>query len=399
MSVTARTLPTLDDLEEQGQRVLVRVDFNVPLADGEVADDSRIAAALPTLLELIDRGCSLVLMSHLGRPHGVEEDLRMAPVGAKLSEHLGRTVWTLTDTVGAGVEAATSGLASGEVMLLENLRFDSREKANDAGFASELARLAQVYVNDAFGTAHREAASTVGVARQLPAYAGRLMAEEITVLSQVRDEPARPFMVVLGGAKISDKIGVIESLLPRAAAILVGGGMANTLLAARGVEMGASLVEEERLDDAKRIAGAAGEKLHMPTDLVVAEDATQEADHRTVTTEEGVPDGWLALDIGPQSVETFAATLAEAKTVVWNGPMGVFELATYAEGTFELARAIAGLKDAMTVVGGGDSGAAVRAAGVEDEMSFVSTGGGAALQLLEGRPLPAVEVLLDRHQR
>jgi phosphoglycerate kinase len=388
------TLPTLDDLDPAGKRVLVRVDFNVPLADGAVADDTRLRAALPTLTELLDRGASLVLMSHLGRPKGPDPKFAMRPVGAALAGLLGRPVHTLETVVGPEARAAAQALAPGEVLLLENLRFDPGEKADDPAFASALAGLADVYVNDAFGTAHRAAASVVGVTRHLPAYAGRLMARELEVLGQVVAAPRRPFAVVLGGAKIGDKIGVIDNLLPRADVILVGGGMANTFLAAAGIAMGDSLVEGERLDDARRIRAAAGDKLVLPVDLVSADAFAADAASRTLPVAEGVPAGWRALDIGPASVATFAAHLRAAHTVMWNGPMGVFELAPFARGTFAIAEVLAALDDAFTVVGGGDSAAAMRAAGLTDAVDWVSTGGGASLELLEGKVLPAVAALV-----
>jgi phosphoglycerate kinase len=387
-------LPTLDDFDPAGKRVLVRVDFNVPLAGGVVTDDTRLRAALPTLTELLDRGASLVLMSHLGRPKGPDPRFAMAPVGAALAELLGRPVRTLPVIVGPDAEAAAHGLRPGDVLLLENLRFDGGEKADDPAFTAALARLGDVYVNDAFGTAHRAAASVVGVTRLLPSYAGRLMARELEVLGKALGDPAHPFVVVLGGAKIGDKIGVIDALRPRADTILVGGGMANTFLAGAGVPMADSLVETDRLADARRIRSDAGSKLVLPTDLVIGDAFSAAAAVRTVPVAEGVPAGWRALDIGADTVGAFADHLRKARTVLWNGPMGAFELPPFARGTFAVAEVLAGLDRALTVVGGGDSAAAIRAAGLVDAIDWVSTGGGATLEMLEGKTLPAVAALV-----
>jgi phosphoglycerate kinase len=394
-----RVLPTLDDLDARGRAVLVRVDFNVPLRDGRVADDTRLRSSVPTLQELRKSGARTVMMSHLGRPDGIDPSLRMTPVGAALSEILGHEVVTLGHTTGLGVSAAVDALQPGEALLLENLRFDPREKSNDEGFARELADLADVYVNDAFGTAHRAAASTVGVTRFLPAYAGRLMANELRILSTAVQHPERPFVAVFGGAKISDKLGVLDNLLPRADRLLVGGGMANTLLAARGTSMGDSLVEATALDAGRRVLQDGGEKLRLPIDLVIADAFDANANTRVVSAGEGVPTGWRCLDIGPATRRLFMDELGAARTVVWNGPMGVFEMAPFAEGTFDLARAIADLAGAThgpatTIVGGGDSAAALAASGRAGDISWISTGGGAMLALLAGEDLPAVEALL-----
>ncbi len=392
-------LPTLDDLDPAGKRILMRVDFNVPLTDGQVSDDTRLRAALPSILELIERGASLVLMSHLGRPKGVDEALRMQPVGETLARLIGRPVQVLDGdpVVGPAVREACAKLEPGQVALLQNLRFDPGEKADEPDFAAALASLADAYVNDAFGTAHRAAASVVGVTEHLPSYAGRLMQRELEMLGGALATPARPFVVILGGAKIGDKIGVIDALLPKADRILVGGGMANTFLAAEGIPMADSLVESDRIGDARRLREAAGDKLLMPLDLVVADAFEAEANHREVRVEDGVPEGWRALDIGPETIDAFAEALRGAGTVLWNGPMGVFEMPAFAEGSFAVARLLAGLADATTIVGGGDSAAAVRQAGLVEAMSWVSTGGGASLELLEGKPLPAVVAL--RSQR
>ncbi len=391
--VDLRRVRGLDALDPAGKRVLVRVDFNVPLKDGRVADDTRLRASLPTIRDLLGRGAAVILMSHLGRPKVVDDAFRMAPVGAALGELLGRPVTTLRAVIGPEVSAAVAAMRAGDVVLLENLRFDPGEKDDDPAFARALAGLADAYVNDAFGTAHRASASVVGVTRLLPAFAGRLMQREIDVLGVALADPARPFAVVLGGAKIADKIGVIDALLPRCDRILIGGGMANTFLAAGGTAMGDSLVEADSLDAARRIRADAGTKLVLPVDLVAADAFDAAARTRVVTAADGVPAGWRALDIGPASLTTFASALADARTVLWNGPMGVFELPPFARGTFGVAAALASLPDALTIVGGGDSAAAVKAAGLEDRIGWVSTGGGATLELLEGRTLPAIAAL------
>jgi phosphoglycerate kinase len=323
----------------------------------------------------------------------------MAPVAEAFAALLGRPVAAAPGVAGPAVTAAADALRPGQVLLLENLRFHPGEKSDDPELARALASLADAYVDDAFGTAHRAAASTVGVTKHLPSYAGRLMERELAMLGGALADPARPFVVILGGAKISDKLGVIDALLPKADALLVGGAMANTFLAASGVPMGDSLVEAERLDDARRIAAEAGDKLALPVDLVVADAFDAGARTRVVPADEGVPDGWRALDIGPATVEAFRRRLAgtgggrPAGTVVWNGPMGAFELAPFAEGTFGVARAVAALDEATTIIGGGDSAAAIEAAGLADQVDWVSTGGGATLEYLEGKPLPAVAAL------
>lgn len=387
---------TLDDLDAKGKRVLVRVDFNVPIKDGAVTDDTRIRASLPTIRELLDRGAAVILMSHLGRPKGPDPTLSLAPVGAVLAKLLGRPVRMMQAVTGPEVEATARHLALGQVMLLENLRFDPGEESDDPRLAQNLAALADAYVNDAFGTAHRAAASVVGVARDLPAYAGRLMARELEELGSVIKNPARPMVIVTGGAKVSDKVAVLDHLVALADRILVGGGMANTFLAARGIPMGDSLVETAALPDAVRIANAAGDKLMLPTDLVVADAFAADARSHVVSAEAGVADGWRALDIGPATIEVFRGALADARTVVWNGPMGVFELAPFANGTFAVANILADLTGARTVVGGGDSAAAVHAAGLAGRIGWVSTGGGATLAFLEGQTLPAVAALMGQ---
>ncbi len=391
------TKKTLDDVDVQGQRVLVRADLNVSLTDdGRVADDTRIRAALPTIQHLIDHGARVVVCSHLARPKGKRDDsLSLRPVAERLGQLLDRHVQMAEDCVGPDVENLVEGLNSGQVLLLENTRFHPEEKQNDPEFAKQLAKLTDVYVNDAFGTAHRAHASTEGVTHHVdPAVAGRLMVTELTSIEQAVEKPERPFVAIMGGAKISDKIGVIERLCERADTLLVGGGMANTFLKARGVDVGSSLAEDDALAEAERLMGALGQALVLPVDAVVAPQADADAERRTVSIDE-VPSDWQILDIGPQTVTTFNGYLRDAKTVVWNGPMGVFEVEPFAAGTFAMARTLAEL-NAITVVGGGESCAAVYQADVVDQLTHVSTGGGAFLTLLEGSELPGVAALDDR---
>ena len=382
-----RTIEDLGDLA--GRRVFVRVDFNVPLEDGRVADDMRIAAALPTIQELRGRGSPLVLASHLGRPKGKEiEGLRMDPVARRLEELGGFPVGKMDGWIARPGE--------GEVVLLENLRFDPGEEANDPRFARELASLADAYVDDAFGAAHRAHASVVGVARLLPNAAGRLMQKEVEVLSRLVEGAQEPFVAVLGGVKVSDKLGVIDALLERVDALLIGGAMAFTFLAAQGAETGDSLVEEDQLEAVRASLEKADERgipIVLPEDVVVADEASAEARKRTVPADR-IPAGLRGLDIGPRTVEEFTRVLADARTVFWNGPMGVFELEPFALGTRGMAQAIAGI-DAFTVVGGGDSVAAVRRLGFADSVDHLSTGGGASLEFLEGKTLPGVAVLME----
>jgi phosphoglycerate kinase len=390
---TLRTLDALGDVA--GRRVFVRADFNVPLKDGEVADDSRIRATVPTLRELLDGGARLVTASHLGRPKGAFDDaLRLAPVGARLGELLGHDVVALP-------EVTPDALPDDEVVLLENLRFDPREEKNDPVFAGALAELADAYVDDAFGAVHRAHASVSALPELMlasgrPAVAGRLLQREVEVLSRLLHDPARPYVAILGGAKVGDKLGVIDALLDRVDAILVGGAMAFTMLAAEGADVGASKVEGDRLDDVRAAKAKAAEKgvlIELPMDVVAASEMSVEAERRTVPARE-IPRDMMGLDIGPKTVEEFARILADAKTILWNGPMGVFELEPFSAGTRGVAMAVAGAS-AFSVVGGGDSLAAIKRAGLEDGFDHLSTGGGASLEFLEGRALPGITVLED----
>lgn len=385
---------TVKDLNVQGKKVLVRVDFNVPLKGGEVADDTRITAALPTIRHLLDRGAGVILCSHLGRPKGKPEDkLRMDPVVRRLSRLLEMEVKKADDCIGEAAASAKAGLKPGEVLLLENTRFHDGEKKNDDSFARQLAEGADFFVNDAFGAAHRAHGSTEGVTRYLPAVAGFLMAREIEVLDHLIANPAGPVVAIFGGAKISDKIGVLERFLQKADLLMIGGGMANTFFMAKGWETGDSLVETDSLESAGEILEKAGGRLLLPPDVVIAESPDRPEGRKTVGAD-AVPSGWKILDIGPETVNRFSDKLKDAGTVVWNGPMGLFEHPPFDEGTRAIADTLAEL-EAETYIGGGDSGSAVNQAGVADKMTHVSTGGGAFLEYLEGRTLPGVAALAD----
>jgi phosphoglycerate kinase len=386
---------TLQDLDVRGKHVLVRVDYNAPIEDDRITDDTRIRATLPTISALREVGARTVLVSHLGRPKGqVRENLRLAPVVRHLADLLGVDVAYAQDTIGSEAQAMVAGLADGDVGLLENVRFDPREEKNDPEFARELANLADCFVNDAFGTAHRAHASTVGVAAYLPAAAGLLLEREIAALSRVTSAPEHPFALILGGAKVSDKIGVIDHLLTKVDLILIGGGMANTFLKVQGVEIGRSLVENDKLDVAESALNRAkelGVNVLLPVDAVIAGELSADAPRRTVAIDEVEPDDAI-FDIGPATVAGFASALANTRTVVWNGPMGVFEVAPFAEGTRGMAEAVA-RSTGFTVVGGGDSVAAVEQLGVVNQISHISTGGGATLEFLEGKELPGIAIL------
>lgn len=386
---------TIRDIDLKGKRVLMRVDYNVPIENGVISDDTRIQATLPTIQYILDQGAALILMSHLGRPAGTgyEAEFSLKPVADRLSELLGKPVKFAPDCIGPEVEAMAAALQPGEVMLLENVRFHKAETKNDPEFSQKLARLGEVFVNDAFGTAHRAQSSTEGVAHYLPAVAGFLMEKEIEFLSKATENPEHPYIAILGGAKISDKVGVIENLLKKCDRLLIGGGMANTFFKAMGYSTGDSLVEDEAVPTARSLLESEGSRLVLPVDVVIADAFDNEANTRIVAPNE-VPDGWRILDIGPKTLEMFKSVLAGVKTVVWNGPMGVFEMPRFAEGTFAIARALAEL-DATTIIGGGDSVSAVKKAGVDDKMSHVSTGGGASLEFLEGKTLPGVAALQD----
>jgi phosphoglycerate kinase len=391
------TKASVRDADIGGRRVLVRIDFNVPLAGGEVADDSRIRAALPTLELLRDRGAKLILVSHLGRPEGPDPELSMKPVAVRLSELLGTDVRMAPGVVGPEVEAVAEELGPGDVLMLENSRFEPGETENDPELAAALARLADLYVNDAFGAAHRAHATTAGVARLLPAYAGLLLEREVTELTAVRDDPAPPLRLVLGGAKVRDKIGVIERFLDVADRIMIGGAMAFSFFKRWGVAVGNSLVDDESVEAAGPILERAADsacELILPVDLVLGRKFSADTERRELDGVE-VPDGWMGLDIGERTAAAYAEAIREAGTVLWNGPMGAFELEPFAAGTRAIAEAIADAPG-VTVAGGGDSAAALDEFGLADRLDWVSTGGGASLELLEGRELPGVEALLDR---
>ncbi|HOV80553.1 MAG TPA: phosphoglycerate kinase [Bacillota bacterium] len=390
---------TVKDVDAAGKRVLVRVDFNVPLdKNGQVADDTRIRAALPTISYLVENKARVILVSHMGRPKGkYDERRRMDPVAERLSEIMGKPVVKVDDCVGEASKDAVGRMRDGDVILLENVRFYPGEEKNDEEFARRLAGLADIYVNDAFGTAHRAHASTAGVARFLPAVAGFLMEKELEVLSRLLTNPEQPFAVVIGGAKVSEKIALISNLMKIARILVIGGGMANTFLKAQGYDVGRSLLEPDRVELAGSLMAEAeskGIKLLLPVDVVVAPDIAAEAGHKTVPVDK-IPAGWMAVDIGPETVRLFSEALKEAKTVVWNGPMGVAEVDAFARGTEAIAGVIAEIRG-TTVIGGGDSVSAVKKAGVAGKMTHISTGGGASLEFLEGKELPGVKMLQDK---
>lgn len=390
---------TIRDIDVKEKHVLVRVDFNVPVDEaGVITDDNRIRAALPTIQYLIDKGAKVILASHFGRPKGkVSDKYRLTPIARRLVELLGKPVKKTEDCIGAEVQLVTGNMKAGDVVLLENVRFYAEEEKNDAEFAKKLAGLAEVYVNDAFGTAHRAHASTAGVAAYVPAVAGFLMDKEISIMGRALAKPEHPFVAIMGGAKVADKIAVIENLLNKVDTLIIGGGMANTFIYAQGKEVGKSLCEKEKADTAREIlakAQAAGVQLLLPVDVVVADELAAGVESWNVSVD-AIPADKAALDIGPESVRLFAQTLAGAKTVVWNGPMGAFETKPFDQGTMGVAQAMASV-NGVTIIGGGDSIAAVEKAGLADKMSHISTGGGASLEFLEGCELPGVAALLDK---
>ncbi len=390
-------IASVDQLDARGKRVLVRVDFNVPVANGVVTDDTRIRAALPTINKLVADGARVILMSHLGRPsgEGFEEAFTLQPAAARLSDLLGRPVLFASDTVGEDAQTKAAALGDGDILVLENLRFDKREKKNDPTLCEELAKLADAYVNDAFGTAHRAHASTAGVAALLPAYAGYLMLNEVNTLSGMLDEPRRPFVAILGGSKVSDKIKVIDALMDKCDTLIIGGGMCFTFLLAQGKQVGTSLKEDDWVERARDMIAKAeksGVKLLLPVDVVCADAFAADANTKE-TDVDSIPADMMGLDIGPATAELYAQAIAEGSTVFWNGPMGVFEMDAFAAGTKAVADAVAANKEADTIIGGGDSVAAVNKFNLGDQMTFISTGGGASMELVQGEALPGVEAL------
>lgn len=390
-------IASVDDLDARGKRVLVRVDFNVPVSDGVCTDDTRIRAALPTINKLVEGGARVILMSHLGRPsgEGFEEKFTLRPAALRLTELLGKPVAFASDTIGEDAHAKVAALQDGQVLVLENLRFDKREKKNDPAFCEELASLGDAYVNDAFGTAHRAHASTAGVAALLPAYAGYLMQREVGTLSGMLDKPRRPFVAILGGSKVSDKIKVIDALLEKCDTLIIGGGMCFTFLLAQGKQVGTSLKEEDWVERAAAMLKKAeerGVKLLLPVDVVCADKFAEDARTETVSVD-AIPADMMGLDIGPETSKLYADAIAEGATVFWNGPMGVFEMNAFAAGTKAVALAVAENQQADTIIGGGDSVAAVNKFDLADRMTFISTGGGASMELVQGEALPGVEAL------
>jgi len=392
---------TVRDIDVTGKRVFLRVDFNVPLEDGKVTDDSRIRAALPTIRYLLGHGARVILASHLGRPDGkVQDGLRLRPVAERLTQLLGRNVPVTGDALGAGTVDAVKRLRNGEALLLENLRFHAEEEKNDPRFAQQLADYGDIYVNDAFGTAHRAHASTVGIAELLPAYAGFLMEKEIEMLSALLENPGHPFAAIVGGAKVSGKLKVLDTLLSKVDLLVLGGGMANTFLLAEGKSVGKSLAEHDMVDEARRVLADAereGVRVILPVDVIVAKEVTRGTEYKTLLAEK-IPASWHIVDVGKATLELMEESLADVKTAFWNGPLGVFEIPSFAHGTKELARFLADRADAgaTVVVGGGDSVAAIQQQGLADRFTHISTGGGASLEFLEGRELPGIAVLQDR---
>lgn len=391
------TVKTFTDADVRGRRVLCRVDFNVPLSGTTVTDDTRIQAALPTIKTLVERGAKVILCSHLGRPDGTgyQEEYSLAPVARHLEEVLGQPVAFATDTIGPAAHEVVANLQDGQVALLENVRFDKLEKKNDPKFAQALAALADVYVNDAFGAAHRAHASTAGVAAYLPAYAGALMTKEVTTLTSMLESPKHPFVAILGGSKVSDKVAVIDALIDKCDTLIIGGGMCFTFLVAQGYSVGTSLMEADWIDRAKEMlakAKAKGVSILLPTDVVCADAFANDAKTLTCGVD-AIPEDMMGLDIGPETTARYSEAIADAQTVFWNGPMGVFEMSSYEAGTKGVAQAVAQNKQADTIIGGGDSVAAVNKFDLADQMTFISTGGGASMELVQGEALPGVEAL------
>jgi len=389
---------TMNDVELKGKRVFVRVDFNVPMENGQITDDTRIRAAIPTIKQLVESGAKVILASHLGRPKGeVNEEMRLTEVGKHLSELIGQQVAKLDESIGANVENAVAAMQEGDIVLLENVRFHKGEEKNDEELSKSFAKLADVYVNDAFGAAHRAHASTEGIAKHIPAVSGLLMEKELDVLGKALSNPERPFTAIIGGAKVKDKIGVIENLLDKVDHLIIGGGLSFTFTKAQGHSIGKSLLEEDKIELAKSFIEKAKEKgvqLHMPIDAVVANEFSKDAETKVVAIEE-IPEDWMGLDIGPKTAEHYAAIIKDSKLIIWNGPMGVFEMDKFANGTKTVAQAMA-TTQGYTIIGGGDSAAAVEKFEVANEMDHISTGGGASLELMEGKALPGIVALNDK---
>lgn len=389
---------TMKDIEVKGQRVFVRVDFNVPMADGVITDDTRIRAAIPTIEYLVEQGAKVILASHLGRPKGeVKEEMRLTAVGVRLAELIGKPVTKLDESIGKEVEKAVTNMQDGDILLLENVRFHAGEEKNDPALAEAFSKLADVYVNDAFGAAHRAHASTEGIAKHVPAVSGFLMQKELDVLGKALSSPERPFTAIIGGAKVKDKIGVIESLLEKVDHLIIGGGLSFTFIKAQGYDIGKSLLEEDKIELAKSFidkAKAKGVQLHMPIDAIVANEFSKDAETKIVDVD-AIPTDWMGLDIGPKTAANYAEVIQNSKLIIWNGPMGVFEMDKFASGTKTVAEAMANTAG-YTVIGGGDSAAAVEKFDVADKMDHISTGGGASLELMEGKELPGIVALNDK---
>ncbi|WP_010251554.1 phosphoglycerate kinase [Acetivibrio cellulolyticus] len=390
---------TIEDVDVKGKKVIVRVDFNVPLDENKkITDDNRIVGALPTIKYLVDKGAKTILVSHLGRPKdGFEDKYSMKPTAVRLGELLGKEVIMAKDVIGEDAKAKAAALKDGEVLMLENVRFHKEETKNDAAFSKELASMAEVYVNDAFGTAHRAHSSTAGLADYLPAVCGYLIQKEIEVMGKALSNPERPFVAILGGAKVSDKIAVIENLIDKVDTLIVGGGMAYTFFKAKGYGIGTSICEDDKVDLAKSLldkAASKGVKLLLPLDNVLGKEFNNDTERQTVDSDK-IPDGWMGMDIGPKTVAAYSSEIKNAKTVVWNGPMGVFEFSNFENGTKEVAKAVAE-SGSVSIIGGGDSAAAVEQLGFADKITHISTGGGASLEFLEGKVLPGIDVLLDK---